>query len=143
MNARSPLSIHSPPSGKAAFPRRTLWRCRDGNLNQAAVGTSDWGAVGSIQLRHAYDLGTQDRATIESQFTGYANRQFTLQTANVSLLDFTTGPRFQILQGLFEDVSIKPFATVGYIWVNDTAYYGSYGAGVETGVLLSEPIERF
>lgn len=112
------------------------------NLNQAAVGTSDWGAVGSIQLRHAYDLGTQDRAVIESQFTGYANRQFTLQTANVSLLDFTTGPRFQILQGLFEDVSIKPFATVGYIWVNDTPYYGSYGAGLEAGVLLSDRLRN-
>lgn len=112
------------------------------NLNQAAVGTSDWGAVGSIQLRHAYDLGTQDRAVIESQLTGYANRQFTLQTANVSLLDFTTGPRFQILQGLFEDVSIKPFATVGYIWVNDTPYYGSYGAGLEAGVLLSDRLRN-
>lgn len=112
------------------------------NLNQAAVGTADWGAVGSIQLRHTYDLGTQDRATIESQLTGYANRQFNLQTANVSLLDFTTGPRFQVLQGLFEDVSLKPFVTLGYIWVNDTPYYGSYGAGVEGSVLLSDRLRN-
>ena len=26
----------------------------------------------------------------------------------------------------------------GYVWVNDTPYYGSYGAGVETGFQLSD-----
>ena len=51
-----------------------------------------------------------------------------VSAANVSLLDLTTGPRFQAFHGIFEDVSIKPFVTVGYIWVNDTPYYGSYGA---------------
>ena len=34
------------------------------NLNQAAVGTSDWGAVSTVQLRHTYDFGTQDKATL-------------------------------------------------------------------------------
>jgi hypothetical protein len=58
------------------------------------------------------------------------------------LLDFTSGPRFQAFQGIFEDVSIKPFVTLGYIWVNDTPYYGSYGAGVETGVLLTDRLRN-
>jgi hypothetical protein len=112
------------------------------NLNQAALGTADWGAVASGQVRHFYDLGTQDKAAIETQFTAYANRQFQLSAANVSLLDLTTGPRFQAFQDTFEDVVIRPFLTGGYIWVNDTPYYGSYGAGVETGVLLTDRLRN-
>jgi tetratricopeptide (TPR) repeat protein len=112
------------------------------NLNQAALGTPDWGAVSTGQFRHTYDLETQDKAAIESQFTYYVTRQFQLQAANVSLIDFTTGPRFQAFRETFEDVIVKPFVSAGYIWVNDTPYYGSYGGGVETGVLLSDNLRN-
>jgi tetratricopeptide (TPR) repeat protein len=112
------------------------------NLNQAAVGTSDWGVVSSAQFRHTYDLGLQSKAAVETQFTAYANRQFQVSAANVSLLDLTTGPRFQIFQGTFEDVSVRPFVTGGYIWVNDVSYYGSYGAGLETSALLSDRLRN-
>src|SRR6266404_5279332 len=101
------------------------------NLNQASIGSPDWGVVSSLQVRHRYDLGLQDKSAIESQFTAYANRQFTVSAANVSLLDLTSGPRFQVFNGIFEDVTLKPFGALGYIWVNDTPYYGSYGAGLE------------
>lgn len=112
------------------------------NLNQAALGQADWGFVGSGQLRHTYDLGQQDRSAIESVLTLYGNRQVSLQAANVQLIDFTTGPRFQAFQGIFEDVIIKPFLSGGYVWVNDQPYYGSYGAGVESGVLLTDRLRN-
>jgi hypothetical protein len=112
------------------------------NLNQASLGNPDWGHVGSGQIRHYYDLGTQDKTVIETQLTGYANRQLQVSAANVSLLDFTTGPRFQAFQGIFEDVTIKPFAALGHVWVNDTPFYGSYGAGVEVAALLSDRLRN-
>jgi Tetratricopeptide repeat len=112
------------------------------NLNQAGVGTADWGVVGSGYVRHIYDLGTQDRGALETQLTGYANRQFQISQANVSILDLTSGPRFQAFQGIFEDVSIKPLMSLGYIWVNDAPYYGSYGSGVEFGALLSDKLRN-
>jgi len=108
------------------------------NLNQQAVGAADWGVVSTAQVRHSYDLGTQDKATIETVFTAYANRQFQLSAANVSLLDLTSGPRFQVFNGIFEDVSLKTFGAFGAIWVNDTPYYTSYGGGVEANVLLAD-----
>jgi hypothetical protein len=112
------------------------------NLNQQAIGRADWSVVGSATLRHVYDLGRQDGAVIDTQFSAYSDRQFQVSTANVSLLDLTTGPRFKAFQGLFEDVSIRPFATVGYVWVNDTSYYGAWGAGVETSVLLADGLRN-
>jgi tetratricopeptide (TPR) repeat protein len=107
------------------------------NLNQQAVGAADWGGVSSDLVRHSYDLGTQDKAAIETIFAGYANRQFQLSAANVSLLDLTSGPRFQVFNGIFEDVSLKPFGAFGAIWVNDTPYYTSYGGGLEANALLA------
>ena len=46
------------------------------NLNQAGLGTPDWGVVSSFQLRHVYDFGHQDRSALETTFTAYASRQF-------------------------------------------------------------------
>jgi tetratricopeptide (TPR) repeat protein len=112
------------------------------NLNQAALGTADWGVVSSGYVRHIYDLGNQDRGQLETQLTGYANRQFQVSTANVSILDLTSGPRFQAFQGIFEDVSIKPMGLLGFIWVNDVPYYGSYGSAVEVGSLLSNKLRN-
>lgn len=112
------------------------------NLNSSSVGGPDWGIVTSAQIRHTYDFGRQDKSTLETQLTAYANRQFTQSTANVTLLDFTSGPRFQAFGGTFEDFTLKPFASLGYIWVYDTPYYGSYGAGVESSVLLSNRLRN-
>ena len=101
------------------------------NLNQAGQGTADWGIVSSAMVRHRYDFGNQDKGALETQFTAYANRQFQVTAANVSLLDLTSGPRFQVFSGIFEDFTLKPFVTGGYVWVNDTPYYGSWGGGLE------------
>jgi hypothetical protein len=106
------------------------------NLNQAGLGTADWGVVTSAQVRHRYDFGNQDKGALETVFTAYANRQFSLFNANVTLLDLTTGPRFQVLAGTLEDFTLKPFATGGYVWVADSPYYGSWGGGLESNILL-------
>ena len=63
------------------------------NLNQSSVGSPDWGLVASGQIRHTYDLGLQDKSALESQLTFYANRQFTQSSANVSLVDLTSGQK--------------------------------------------------
>ena len=121
---------------------RVLLFGQPANLNQAALGTADWGVVTSGQLRHRWDFGRQDSAALETQLAVYANRQFQLSAANVALLDLTTGPRFQVLEGVAEDVSLRPFLTGGYVWVNDTPYYGSWGGGLESGAKLLDNLRN-
>ncbi|MFZ5780895.1 MAG: tetratricopeptide repeat protein [Pseudomonadota bacterium] len=121
---------------------RVLLFGQPANLNQAGIGTADWGVVSSFQLRHRWDFGEQDNSALETQFAAYANRQFQLSAANVSLLDLTTGPRFQIAAERFENVSLRPFLTGGYVWVNDTPYYGSWGGGLEGGALLADGLRN-
>jgi hypothetical protein len=60
----------------------------------------------------------------------------------VSLLDLTTGPRFQVFNGIFEDFTLRPFITGGYVWVADTPYYGSWGGGLESNVLLTDRLRN-
>lgn len=112
------------------------------NLNQSSTGAPDWGVVASAQFRHSYDFGLQDKSALETQLTAYANRQFGIATANVSLLDFTTGPRFQVFNGIFQDVTLRPFLTLGQIWVYDTPYYSSYGGGLEGNVLVLDRLRN-
>jgi hypothetical protein len=95
-----------------------------------------------VQFRHTWDFGNQDRSALETLFTAYANRQFQLSAANVTLLDLTTGPRFRVMSGAFEDFTLKPFVTGGYVWVADTPYYGSWGGGLESNVLLAERLRN-
>lgn len=121
---------------------RVLLFGQPANLNQTSVGAPDWGVVSSLQVRHRWDFGLQDKSALETQFAAYANRQFQQSAANVSLLDLTTGPRFQILNGIYENVSLRPFVTGGYVWVNDTSYYGSWGGGLESGVLLADGLRN-
>jgi len=111
-------------------------------LSANAVGTADWGAIGSLQVRHFYDFGAQHKAGLETVFTSFATRQFQVRTSNLSLLEITTGPRFAVFPGSFEDFSVRPFLTAGHLWVNDVPYYASWGTGIEYAVLLAEGLRH-
>jgi hypothetical protein len=115
---------------------RVLLFGQPANLNQQATGQPDWGTVGSLQVRHRYDFGNQDRGALETQFTAYGNGQFQQWQANIILLDLTSGPRFQVFADTFEDFTLKPFVTGGYVFVANSTYYTSWGGGLESNVLL-------
>ena len=107
------------------------------------LGT-DWivGVVGSLQLHHVLDLRRQDKGMLETHLTGYANRQFQLNTTDVALFNINTGPRFQAFEGTFDEFTLRPFLNAGYVWIYDTPYYGGLGAGLEAGVVLSERLRN-
>jgi len=112
------------------------------NLNQQATGQPDWGTVGSLQVRHRYDFGNQDKGALETQFTAYGNVQFQQWQANIMLLDLTSGPRFQVFADTFEDFTLKPFVTGGYVFVANSTYYGSWGGGLESNILLTNRLRN-
>lgn len=112
------------------------------NLNATGLGTPDWGVVGSLQLHHVLDLRSQDKGVFETHLTGYANRQFQLNTTDVALFDINTGPRFQVLEAIIDELSLRPFLNAGYVWIYDTPYYGNLGAGLEAGLVLSERLRN-
>ncbi len=113
------------------------------NLNQAGLGTPDWGGrefgqcspyatISAIRTRRRSRPSSAPMPTASSSSRPPTSR----------LLDLTSGPRFQVFNGIFEDVSLKPFVTGGYVWVNDTPYYGSWGGGLESNGLAGQRLAQ-
>ena len=141
-------------TGKSRFSGDLLFGLRySDNANDASAGAirffganvlpnptfsqrGDVAAIGAAQLRHRYDLGTQDSGTLETDLDIYSARQFQVSEANVLLLDLTTGPRTQPFEGAFRDVTLKPFVTGRYVSVHDQPTYWSWGAGLEATAMV-------
>ena len=104
----------------------------------------DFNVLGAAALRNRYDLGTQDNATLESDFTYYGSRQFQVTDANVMLAEVTSGPRSRPFDGWADDVSVKPFVTGRYLAVHDYTTYWAWGTGIEvTSPLAANSLVAF
>ncbi len=92
----------------------------------------DFNVVGAATIRHRYDLNRQDNGALESEFSLYTSRQFQVTQANVTLLEFTTGPRTSPFEdGSLNDLTVRPMLTGRYVAVQDQVYYWAWGAGLE------------
>ena len=61
-----PVQRQSRPCGLACAAVRPDRR----TSTSSGLGAADWGVVSSLQVRHRYDFGHQDKAALETQFTG-------------------------------------------------------------------------
>ena len=131
--ATSPTPISAPRT-------RSVLLVRTGRptSTRPASGRPDWGAVSSLQVRHTLRLRPSGQGGARNPVHRLCQPPVPgLGRRTSRLLDLTSGPRFQVFSGIFEDVTLKPFVTGGYVWVNDTPYYGSWGGGLESNALLA------
>lgn len=92
----------------------------------------DFSVVGAATLRHRYDLDRQDSGALESELSFYTARQFQVSEANVTLVEFTTGPRSSPFDsGLLDEMTVRPMLTGRYVGVQDQVSYWAWGAGME------------
>ena len=49
---------------------------------------------------------------------------------------------FRSFAGTFDDVTVKPFLNVGYVWLYDTPYYGAWGGGIEGTVQITSKLRN-
>lgn len=93
----------------------------------------DFNFIGAATIRHRYDLNRQDSGALESEFSFYSSRQFQVTSANVTLLEFTTGPRSSPFEaGALDDLTVRPLITGRYVGIQDMPSYWAWGAGLET-----------
>lgn len=97
----------------------------------------DFNVVGAATIRHRYDLNRQDNGALESELSLYTSRQFQVTQANITLLEFTTGPRTSPFEdGSLNDLTVRPMITGRYIAIQDQAYYWAWGSGLEAATPL-------
>lgn len=78
-------------------------------------------------LQYAYDLGTQGGDRIEVNGTGFVSRYLTQNIVNLSLAQIDAGPWISLDEtGSF---AVRPLATAGTYYLEDTNYLDFYGAG--------------
>lgn len=100
----------------------------DATLDPASQKRADWNAYAQASLAFAYDLGTQDRDTIEAGLQLYGTRQQAISTLDLQVAQVEVGPRFRF--GGEDGWSIRPYALGSAVTLDDSRYFVSYGGGL-------------
>jgi tetratricopeptide (TPR) repeat protein len=111
-------------------------------LTNQFVKRSDQNIFGSAAALYSYDLGTQNRDTIEVLGTGFANHYFEVDRFDLAFAEATVGPRFNLpepISGVTAS-SIKPYLIANNVILAGNQYFFTYGAGVEGRALLVDDL---
>lgn len=100
------------------------------------------------RIDHAYDLETQNRATVVSALTtvlqhyssvdSYRLQRTPTKPRDLALLDANSGIRFQPAPSGAPDLTIRPNVIAGTVLLNGHAYSSNYGFGLDTSYRLNE-----
>ena len=92
---------------------------------------------------YSYDLGTQNRDTLEVIGSGFVQHYFRVQRLSLDLGELTAGPRFQIpdseLPGI-SAISLKPYGIINEVGLGQNQYFDTIGAGVEGTAALWQDV---
>ena len=104
-------------------------------LNQQFVKSPDENLFATGSVLYSYDVGNQDRDTIEVTGTGFANHYMQFSRLDLDLAEVTAGPRFRY-PGIniphVDGVSLKPYVIVNEVGLGENQYFWTYGVGIET-----------
>lgn len=104
----------------------------DASLDPTAQKRKDWNGYVQAGLTFAYDLGTQDRDTIEAGLQLYGTRQFIVSSLDLQVAQVDLGPRLRF--GGEDGWNIRPYALGGLVTLDDSRYFASYGGGIAIDV---------
>jgi hypothetical protein len=91
---------------------------------------SDWNGFALVTIGNDYDLQDQHGDTIETRFTGYGTKQFTLSSLDLGYVEASIGPRIGIAPNNWANVSVKPYIVGDLSWIGGSQYLNSGGAGI-------------
>lgn len=107
----------------------------DATLDPDSQKRSDWNAYAQASLAFAYDLGTQDRDTIEAGLQLYGTRQQEISSLDLQVAQVDLGPRLRF--GGEEGWSLRPYGLGSVVTLDDARYFVSYGGGLSGEVPFS------
>ena len=92
---------------------------------------------------YSYDLGTQNRDTLEVIGSGFVQHYFRVQRLSLDLGELTAGPRFRFpdpdLAGI-NAISLKPYGIINEVGLGQQQYFDTLGAGVEGTAALWQDV---
>ena len=92
---------------------------------------------------YSYDLGTQNRDTLEVIGTGFVQHYFRVQRLSLDLGELSAGPRFRFpdpgVPGV-QSASLKPYAIVNEVGLGQKQYFDTVGVGLEGTAALWQDV---
>jgi hypothetical protein len=111
-------------------------------LNSQFIKTQDFDLFASGSLLYTYDLGDQNRDTIEVGGTGLVNHYMKVGRLDLDFGEVTVGPRLrfpQLPDTLVQGATVKPYAIFNEVGLGESQYFYTYGGGIEgTGVVWGD-----
>jgi tetratricopeptide (TPR) repeat protein len=103
--------------------------------------TSDWNIFGTLGVNAVYDFQRPDRLVLESNFSLYGQKQFkeSLSSLDLWLAQFDIGPRINV-PALAEGLSIRPYALVNYLMLQESEYFHSAGGGLNISMPVTDSL---
>ena len=109
-------------------------------LNSQFVKLPSSNFFATASALYTYDLGNQDRDTIEVLGTGFANHygRATVNRLDLGLAEITAGPRFNYNKPFngVDTATLKPYAIVNDVSLGGNQYFHTFGVGGESTALV-------
>jgi tetratricopeptide (TPR) repeat protein len=112
-------------------------------LSDQFVKHSDWNFFGSAAAMYSYDLGTQNRDTLEVTGTAFGNHYLQFGRLDLDLGEVTAGPRFRFPDpGIpyVQSAAVKPYLIVNEVGLGEAQYFWTYGGGIEATAILFDDL---
>jgi hypothetical protein len=110
---------------------------QQGQLDQASLGRSDWSGEVGATLNYTYAFDSQEGDDLEANFSTYNRRYVDTHLLNLNSVATDIGPRFYLGGVLDPSWSIRPFVSGTYLFLNEDAYLGQAGGGVNIRKLFA------
>jgi hypothetical protein len=119
-------------SSSIAFPGVVI------NLLPQFVKRSDWDVFGTGSVLYSYDLGNQDRDTLEVGGAGYANHYSRTTRLDLGFVEATIGPRFNYTDPWpgIASLSLKPYLIGNDVSLGGNQYFNTGGFGGEATAIV-------
>ncbi len=110
----------------------------DATLDPTSQKRADWNAYAQASLSFSYDLGTQDRDTLETGVQLYGTRQLQVSSLDLQVAQIELGPRLRFVgEGGW---NMRPYILGSLVTLDDARYFVSYGGGVSVDLPLTDAL---
>jgi len=99
---------------------------------------ADVNIFGTGSVLYEYDLGSQERDTVEVAGAGFADHHFEVGRLDLGIVEATAGPRFNFTEPAsgIRAVSLKPYVIANYVNLGSDPYFYTIGVGGETAAAI-------
>jgi hypothetical protein len=100
-------------------------------LDERFTAKSDWNGFLAASLKYLYDFKTVHGEMFEATMLLYGTRQLTQSQVNLGIAEVTAGPRMALAPNLVSHLTVRPYAILTFIALDDARYYWAPGGGFE------------